>query len=913
MLADYRGHERSPFDELLGPDGVPRPGWDALALEAFDAEGLRTARGMAARLLEDDGVTYHPLPARGSSGEPRRVPGRPGALGSRWRLDPLPTVVAAEEWAGIERGVAQRALLLEAVLADLYGARRLLTSGLLPHELVWQHGAYQRAAWGTHPADRPRVVVAATDLGRDAAGRWVAVADRTQAPSGLGYAMENRRVVARLLPDAYRRAELRRLTSFFNQLRDALADQAPDGVEDPRVVVLTPGRWSETAFDQAHVASLLGFPLVTGADLVMRDGRVWTRELGDRRPVDVVLRRVDDDWCDPLELRPDSELGVPGLLEAARRGSLVTANALGAGLVESPALAAFLPALCEALLDEPLRLPSAPVWWCGDPLGLAYVSEHLDRLVLRPADPAQGRGVYGPGLTSAQRDRWRSRLARETSAWVGQEVLPLSTTPTVAGSGLDARPLTLRTFAVARQGSYAVMPGALGRIVPAGVNPTSGRRDGLVLSKDVWVLKPGGAEAGPAAPAATEAEPVPVRAGVVPVVPWALENLFWLGRYTERAEATTRHVLVLRALLDDFPFARLDPARGAVDVLARALTHTTGTYPGLTDRAELRDAVVDDELRALFLDGDRAGSVAQSLDGAVGAAGSVRDQLSLDVFTVLGGIERARAGLADHGADHGAEDGAGKGAGGGVAARDVGSQLREAAVQVLSGTLALAGITAENMVRDVGWQLLDAGRGLERALQTTDLIRWVSGDVHPPAVERHLVAAVLTAGESVVTHRRRYAGHDGVESMLELMLLDGANPRSVAFQVARVRSVVSRLPGADTRELRDLLTTLEEAGADLAARSARSLAASYPRLTDTDELFSEHRDELVALVERVRTRLRLVADGLAAAFFAPPLAPRRLGSSLGSLLGSSSGSAEAGGPSLRPDSPAGPPSEEVPR
>ena len=812
---------------------------------------------MAARLLEDDGVTYNPPPTR----DPGRPSGRPRLL----RPPRLPLAARPATHGGggrgvgrRRRGVAQRARLLEAVLADLYGARRLLTAGLLPHELMWRHGAHLRAAWGAHPADRPRIVVSATDLGRDGDGQWVAVADRTQAPSGLGYAMENRRVVARLLPEAYRRADLRRLTGFFNQLRDALADQAPPGLEDPRVVVLTPGRWSETAFDQAHIASLLGFPLVTGADLVMRDGRVWTRELGDRRPVDVLLRRVDDVWCDPLELRPDSELGVPGLLEAARRGSLVTANAIGSGLVESPALPAFLPALCEALLDEPLLLPSAPTWWCGDPLGLAYVSEHLDSLVLRPVDPAQGRGVYGPGLTAAQRERWRERLAREASAWTGQQVLPLSTTPTVAGSGLDARPLTLRTFAVAREDSYAVMPGALGRIVPASVNPTTGRRDGLVLSKDVWVLKPTGAEAVAPAP---EPEQVVVRPSVVPMVPRALENLFWLGRYTERAESTTRHILVLRTLLDEFPDAGLDPSRGAVDVLARALTHTTGTYPGLADRGELEDEVVDDELRALFLDRERAGSVAQSLEGVSGAAGSVRDQLSLDVFTVLGAIERACAGLAEA-----------------APASDIGSHLRETGVRVLSGTLALCGITSENMVRDVGWQLLDVGRGLERALQTVGLIRRVVGVVHPPAVERHLVDAVLTAGESAVTHRRRYAGREGVESMLDLMLLDAGNPRSVTFQLARVRAGVARLPGSDTAALRTLTAALEETEADLGARGAQSLASSYPRLTETEELFTEHRDELVGLAERVQTRLQLVADGLAEVFFSPPLAPRRMGS-----------------------------------
>ena len=543
-------------------------------------------------------------------------------------------------------------------------------------------------------------------------------------------------MVARLLPEAYRRADLRRLTGFFNQLRDALADQAPPGLEDPRVVVLTPGRWSETAFDQAHIASLLGFPLVTGADLVMRDGRVWTRELGDRRPVDVLLRRVDDVWCDPLELRPDSELGVPGLLEAARRGSLVDRqrDRLRAGGVAGAS-----------------RLPARPVRGAARRAAAAGLGPDLvvrgparARLRLRaPRHPGAASGRPGAGPRRLRPGAHRGAAgpagapgsAREASSWTGQQVLPLSTTPTVAGSGLDARPLTLRTFAVAREDSYAVMPGALGRIVPASVNPTTGRRDGLVLSKDVWVLKPTGAEAAAPLP---EPEQVVVRPSVVPMVPRALENLFWLGRYTERAESTTRHVLVLRSLLDEFPFARLDPARGAVDVLARALTHTTSTYPGLADRDELRDDAIDAELRALFLDRERAGSVAQSLEAVAGAAGSVRDQLSLDVFTVLGAIERACAGLAAATGDAADPGRARTGSDRRRDGSDIGSHLRETGVHVLSGTLALCGITSENMVRDVGWQLLDVGRGLERALQTAGLIRWVVGDVHPPAVERHL-------------------------------------------------------------------------------------------------------------------------------------------------------------------------------
>ena len=296
-----------------------------------------------------------------------------------------------------------------------------------------------------------------------------------------------------------------------------------------------------------------------------------------------------------------------------------------------------------------------------------------------------------------------------------------------------------------------------------------------------------------AAVPATPSEAAPARPTVVPMVPRALENLFWMGRYTERVESATRHVLVLRGLVDEFPHGRRDPGRGAVDVVARALTLTTGTGPGLASGAELPDAVIDAELRALFLDPARPGSVAQSLDALAGAAGSVRDQLSGDVFTVLGAMERAC---------QRARDGA----------------VLETGVDVLSGALALTGIASENMVRDVGWQLLDVGRGLERALQTLALTRWVVGDVHPPAVERHLVRAALTAGESVVTHRRRYAGREGVESMIELMLLDPDNPRSVAFQLRRVRRALEHVPGPAVGTGRPRL--LDEAEADLHARGA---------------------------------------------------------------------------------------------
>ncbi|MEZ5094460.1 circularly permuted type 2 ATP-grasp protein [Nocardioides sp.] len=845
FLGPYRDAIGSRYDELVGADGGPRPGWETLALDSWDAEAFRAARSQAHRLLEDDGVTYNPLPATWTGGGP-------GGRGhTEWRLDPLPTVLTHDEWTGLERGASQRARLLEAVLADLYGPRRLLTSRLVPPELLWQLEAYLRPAWGL-PAGRPRLVLAATDVGRAADGSWRVISDRAQAPSGLGYAMENRRVVARLLPDAYQSAELHRLTAYFGVVRDALTELAAPGIEGPRVVVLTPGRHSETAFDQAYIASLLGFPLVTGADLEMADGRIWTRELDGRRPVDVVLRRVDDVWCDPLELRPDSELGVPGFLEACRRGSVVSANGFGAGLVESPAFAPLLPALCEALLDESLLLPSADAWWGGTPQGLDHLVTHLDRLVIRPVNPGAERGIYGPGLSRADRETWRARLEAHPERFVGQEVLPLSTTPTVAGFGLGARPLTLRLFGVAHRSSYTMLPGALGRIVPDSFDAATGRRERVPLSKDVWVLKApedGGGFAGPAE------HIVAVPTGV-PMVPHALENLYWMGRYTERAEGTTRHLLALRRLATELPVWYADPGRAAVDVLAAALTHATTTYPGLLGQPSLSDATIDAELRDLLVDETRAGSVAQALAGLAGATGAVRDQLSSDVFTVLGGLERALTQLAE-------------------APRVRGPHILDAGGQVLSSTLALAGITVENMVHDVGWHLLDIGRGIERATQLTTLVKWTMGAAQPLWIERHLVTSVLSAAESVLTHRRRFAGTQGVDTMLDLLLLDEGNPRSVAYQLSRVRRDLARLPGGPRVE--QLTARLDDLGSLLASHTGPQLATPTPAEGDVEHFHLARREALVEMCESMERGLAGLSDAMAATWFWHPVAPRPLG------------------------------------
>ncbi|MCU1373588.1 MAG: hypothetical protein JWO68_874, partial [Actinomycetia bacterium] len=438
------------WDEMVDDQGRTREPWSTIApvLQGIGLDELARRRIEADRLLDDDGVTYH-------------VFGQPEGRSRRWELDPLPVVLASEEWAEIERGVIQRAELLNLVLTDLYGPRELLRRRLLPPAVVLGHPGFVRACDQIRLPGTQQLFSCAVDLGRDASGAFQVLADRTEAPSGAGYALENRVVTSRVLPSLYRRAEVHRLAPFFRNMRSALEAAAPPTASEPRIVVLTPGSLSETSFEHAYLASYLGYPLVEGADLVMRDGRVWLRSLGRREPVDVILRRVDTSFCDPLELQVDSHLGVPGLVEACRLGTVSVVNTLGGGVLENPALLAYLPTIAERVLGQELRLPSVPTWWCGDDDGRRKVLGALETLVLKPL---AGPAVRGWELSTAEVDDLRRRIEARPERWVGQELLALAAVPTLTGAGLEPRRSILRTFAVARGESYAVMPGGLTRV-----------------------------------------------------------------------------------------------------------------------------------------------------------------------------------------------------------------------------------------------------------------------------------------------------------------------------------------------------------------------------------------------------------------------------------------------------------------
>jgi uncharacterized circularly permuted ATP-grasp superfamily protein/uncharacterized alpha-E superfamily protein len=804
VLRDYAAALSQPtltgtvirYDEVIAPDGTLRASWKGLADLA-----VRLTPGDLARLdeeirqfLNNDGVTY----------------ARPGQEPGAWQLDPVPLVISAAEWAPLEVGLAQRAELLNAILVDLYGKQSLLRNGVIPPEVIFGHSGFVRTMARTSTTDPRPLVIAGADLGRTQDGTWTVLADRAQAPSGIGYALENRRVISQVLPELYREAGLHRVRPFLDAFRSALIQTADADVIDPRIVVLSPGTYSETSYDQANVASTLGFPLVRGSDLVVRAGRVYLRGYaGAMDPVDVILRRVDASWSDPLELRADSQLGVPGLSEAIRRGTVRIVNGLGAGVLENPGLIPFLPAASEALLGESLRLPAVSTWWCGEPDAMAEVAANLGQLAVRAIDrPAVD--LTGPG---ADLDLVLRRIVAEPHRYVGQERLMMSQAPSFAGESLEPRQLTLRTFTLRSGSAYRPMVGGL-----ASTHDSSHVR---IASKDVWVLKTSPDEAD------AERAEVLTLASVLArpaVVPRALDDLYWFGRYAARAEDTLRLLLAAHSLNEDFQSRPFSSGGKASKVVLDALGALVGRPAEGTG--------VDAYLRSILLDSTRAGTVAQSVTALRECAQSVRDQLSQDVWKAFGAYDRASWELVRHAHSY---------------------QVSESASRMLNATLALHGVTS-NMVRDEGWRMIRIGGWIERALQVSQLLRLVIVR-NGLDVDRMVLNQSLLAADSAVTHRRRYRGYVRPRTVLDLLLFDEENPRSVEFALVELRRHLGALKGStgSTRPERLLDELIEE------SRAAE--------LTSMVALDGETRPHLVKHLDQLSRQLTRLADSIASVHF----------------------------------------------
>lgn len=801
LLDAYRVHPaRGAIDELIDGGG-PRPHAEGLAatIDGTGLGGLLAASAEAAGLVADEGITY------GASSSRTRTP---------WLVDPLPLPLDAADWTSLERGLAQRARLLDAVLADLYSDRTLLRSRVLPPETVLSHPGFTRPADRIEAPGRRQLVLTATDLGRDARGAWRVISDRTQAPAGAGYAMATRRIVSRVLAGLHRSSDLARLRGFFHAMTGALLDAAPGGSETPRVVLLSRGTTSVTAYDQGLLAAMLGFPLAEADDLVVSRGRVWLRAGDELEPVDVILRRVEAVLADPLEFRGNSEVGLPGLVEAARRRAVAVVNPVGSGVLDNPALIAHLQPVARALLGEDLLLDSPATWWCGDASQFSHVLAHLDGLVVKPTARRNASAVrYGWLLSARERAELVDRIREEPWAWCGQEPIELSTAPVVTPGGLEPRRFVLRTFGVAVGEGYQFLPGGLGRVAASTSEHTVSSAAGT-LAKDVWVP----------ASAVERAEPERVRPrlavareGVVP--PRVARTLMTIGKFAERAESTARLVKVADDVAEDF--AARPGTWGAV--AAGQLMDAVAAITGI-ERWYAESAL--GYLSRVALDASAPGGVRHSARRLTAEAQEVRDIMSVDVWSVFSRLERTLA-----------------------SAPEADDDLQPLLADVLESLLAYAGIVGQSMVRDSSWAFLDAGTRLERARHTVSMLRHaLRGRMPDYATDptADLVAeSVLRAGESIITHRRRAASGTGpssaTESVRQLLVHDPSNPRSVAHSLAALATDL-RVVGDDR--------LAEQADAILADVDAYAVAAP----DDAEARLQQLASALDGLGERIASR-----------------------------------------------------------
>ena len=849
LLADYHAAPAC-FNEMLVANNQPRAHWrtmlDGLAQE--EPEIMHQRLAFVQQQVRENGVTYN-------------IYG--DAMGQQrpWDLNVLPMIIPQNEWAQIESAVVQRATLLNRVLGDVYGQQSLLQEGLLPPALIHGHAGFLRPCHGIKHPDDVALHFYAVDLARAPNGRWWVVADRTQAPSGAGYALENRTIIGRTFPDLLRDLRVKPLAGFFDTMRESLVhwgrgcaaqgkDQSPlRDSELPLIVLLTPGRYNETYYEQAYLARYLGLPLVEGGDLTVRDGIVWLKSLSGLRRVHVIMRRVDDDFCDPLELRTDSALGVAGLTEAARRGNVLIANSLGSNLLESGALLGFLPALSQRLLGESLQMPSVATWWCGEPAALNEVIDKLDQLVIKPTFPQLRLPiVFGQDLKGSARKSFINDLQSNPNNYIAQELVKLSQAPvwnSGKAGGLSARAIGLRVYACATPNGYAVMPGGLTRVATGSdARIITMQRGGG--SKDTWVLSSAHADAH-----STLKRTITSRDLIrddTHLSSRVAENLFWFGRHTERCDNIVRLLRVaLGVLFTVEPEGRSDewPTIVKLCIWFQILKSEALVLDKFSDQSQeqgtkqsqsqsqsqlegLRVSLTDQQIENVLL----LSSVSPEVPGLAKqkqqlykTASNLQDRFSTDNWCALNRMVQQEAN-----SNHN------------LTQSEAMSLLDEAAASIMT----LSGFALDGMTRDLGWRFLSMGRRLER-LQFQSLV-----------LQRALAMSsnsrldwLLELSDSAVTYRARYRAQPEWLPVLDLLLLDESNPRSIVFQ------------------LDGIVQSLNKIKRNYGAFGDNQLAALKEEVSllipDTDFYCGNVR--LIELLARIQTASEKISESISVQFF----------------------------------------------
>jgi uncharacterized circularly permuted ATP-grasp superfamily protein/uncharacterized alpha-E superfamily protein len=744
LAEDYKPPEGG-YDEMLTPDGRVRPGWEEF-LSTFESMGSKTLSSRwksVRRLLRENGVTFNAHDSK-------------NGLDRMWEFDPFPVILTSHDWEKLERGLIQRGHLLETLLEDVYGEQRCVKEGWLPPALVYGHPGFLRPCHDLSLGGRHRLLLYSVDLARTAQGDMVALRDRAETPVGCGYALENRLALTRMVPEFFQGKRNRKVAPFFRNLQQTLHD-VPSVT--PRVVLLSPGSHSPTFFEQAYLAQFLGFDLVCGDDLTVRDNRVYLKLLEGLQSVDVILKRMTDPYCDPLELRSDTVIGVPGLVQAVRAGNVTVANSLGSGWLETPALHAFLPELCRRFLDEELLLSSVRTWWCGQSEVLAHVLDHFDEMVIKPTFTTGPRTALFPGsMSRAKREELRKRVEREPEAFVAQEQIDLSTTPCLHKDGLVARRLVLRTFLTRARDEFTVMPGALSVVSQKPGSVVASLEQGA-QSKDSWIVDPQGDRDIPEALPVAGRKQIPLSRGGGDISSRAADNLYWLGRNLERAEGLSRLLRYCVVRLNE------EPGVLAYSEVPRLLSFVNPRWKAPDGE---RDDYASRILELLSAKGKHDG-LRPVMDSIHRLLGLVRDRLSAESWRLSNHLYQL-----------------------GLQSPETLADSQTLLDDLLMAFSAFSGMVNENMTRNHTWRFLDMGKRLERAVHTVGLVRRTLVPRRP--AEELLLEAVLEVADVLRTYRWRYPAGLQAAPFLDLLLADEDNPRSVVYQLERMDDHLYRLP-----------------------------------------------------------------------------------------------------------------------
>ncbi|HEX4795911.1 MAG TPA: circularly permuted type 2 ATP-grasp protein [Humisphaera sp.] len=812
-------------DEMLEPDGALRPHWSPLVslLDDLGSAELLRRWELGRRLIRENGITHN-------------IYGDPNGLDRPWNLDLIPLLLPAAEWRTVAAGLTQRARLLDALLADLYGPARSISEGWLPAELLFANPGFLRPLHGVTLPHNRWLHMYSADFVRLADGEFRVVSDRTQAPSGAGYSLENRIVISSVLSSAFRQANVERLAPFFISLRQTLRSLAPPNRENPRVVVLTPGPYNETYFEHAYLARYLGYTLVQGNDLTVRDGNVFLKTLSGLQRVDVILRRVDDDFCDPLELYQDSFLGVPGLVEAVREGNVAVSNALGSGMAQSPGFLSYLPVLCRHLLGEELKLPSVQTWWCGDSDSRRFVLENLATLVIKPAFVLQGSDPqFGSDMSRAELAELADRISARPAEFIAQEMVQTRTAPVFMEHQAEARRFVIRGYAVAEGDSFNVMSGGLTRV--------TGASDSLVVSmqrgggsKDTWILSEGAVTELTLLAAASR--PVELSRGGGELTSRVADDLFWLARYVQRFESNVR---IARSLFNRVIDQGRPDSLPTAGVLTRALF---GAYGMRFDETRL------DALTFELLDTNGPGGLRRGMAAVRNLVRGLRDRVSADAWRILQGMERELAEF-----DAGLEDE--------HVARTI-HLLNDLIVELL----AFSGVIAESMTRGQAWRFLDMGNRIERSLAMARLLGAALCKVEP--FEPAVLDALLEIADSSLTYRRRYLTQLDATAIVDLLVGDESNPRSILFQVLALQEHLQQLPRETShpRQSPDKQAVLRIAD--------RLKLADFPRICQPGP---KGRMRLAALLRKVIDAMEDISQAIGQIYFSHAAVSRNIDSS----------------------------------